>query len=174
MCVHSLAVPRLFWLRSLAGRAWEQGYSTHLDCCFLHYWTVNKDWELLMWKNYHIAGNFQGRKLANFAVLWLFAKKVFSAKFGGMGSIGAAKGSNLCKFSPSKLYFSPIHSIKSFPLYDMSFYWKDKWLYVAGEQQWGEYTDIGSTSWLLQWGQYRQHNLHGQPSYVNFASKFQC
>ena len=49
---------------------------------------------------------------------------------------------------------------------------KDKWLYVAGEQYWGEYANIGSTSWLLQWGQYRQQNLHGQTSYVNFASKF--
>ena len=40
----------------------------------------------------------------NFAVLWLFAK-VFSTKFGGMASFGAAKASNPWKFSPWKSYF---------------------------------------------------------------------
>ena len=53
----------------------------------------------------------------NFAVLWLFAK-VFSTKFGGVVSFGAAQASNLQKvfsinivfftnlqkFSPSKIY----------------------------------------------------------------------
>ena len=34
----------------------------------------------------------------NFTVLWLFAK-VFSAKFGGSGTFGAAKTSNSQKFS---------------------------------------------------------------------------
>ena len=43
----------------------------------------------------------------NFTVLWLFVK-VFSTKFGGMVSFGVAKVSNLRKFSPLKLYFSPI------------------------------------------------------------------
>ena len=47
----------------------------------------------------------------NFAVLWLFTK-LFSAKFGGVASVGAAKESNQQKFSPRKSYFSPIH--KSF------------------------------------------------------------
>ena len=40
-------------------------------------------------------------------VLWLFAK-VFSAKIGGVASLGVAKASNPRKFSPLKLYFSPI------------------------------------------------------------------
>ena len=53
------------------------------------------------------------KTFVNFAVLWLFAK-VFSAKFGGMASIGTVKASNLRKFSLRKSYFSPIH--KSFPL----------------------------------------------------------
>ena len=44
----------------------------------------------------------------NFAVLWLFVK-VFSVKFGGEASIGAAQASNLRTFSPQKSYFSPIH-----------------------------------------------------------------
>ena len=44
----------------------------------------------------------------NFMVLWLFAK-VFSTKFGGMASFGAAKVSNPQKFSLRKSYFSPIH-----------------------------------------------------------------
>ena len=35
--------------------------------------------------------------------------KVFSAKFGGVASFGAAKASNPWKFSLQKLYFSPIH-----------------------------------------------------------------
>jgi len=35
-------------------------------------------------------GNYQGRKLANFKVLWLFAK-VFSMKFGGVASAPANK-----------------------------------------------------------------------------------
>ena len=48
------------------------------------------------------------KTFVNFAVLWLFAK-LFSAKFGGMASVGAAKGSNPQKFSPRKSYFSPIH-----------------------------------------------------------------
>ena len=36
--------------------------------------------------------------------LWLFAK-VFSGKFGGVASFGAAKRSNLRKFSPQKIVF---------------------------------------------------------------------
>ena len=59
---------------------------------------------------------------ANFAVLWLFVK-VFSAKFVGVASFGAAKASNPRNFSSRKLYFSPIcgkvFSLKSFPLYDI-------------------------------------------------------
>ena len=51
------------------------------------------------------------KTLANFAVLWLFAK-VFSTKFGDVASFGAAEVSNLRKFSPQKSYFSPIR--KSF------------------------------------------------------------
>ena len=51
------------------------------------------------------------KTFANFVVLWPFVK-VFSAKFGGVASFGAAKVSNLRKFSPRKLYFSPI--LKSF------------------------------------------------------------
>ena len=42
---------------------------------------------------YRIAGNFEGENFAKFAVLWLFAK-VFSTKFGGVASVGTAKGSN--------------------------------------------------------------------------------
>ena len=48
------------------------------------------------------------KTFVNFAVLWLFAK-VFSVKFLGMVSFGAAKVRNLQKFSPRKPYFSPIH-----------------------------------------------------------------
>ena len=47
------------------------------------------------------------KTFANLAVLWLFAN-VFSAKFGGMVSFGAAKVSNLQKFFLRKSYFSPI------------------------------------------------------------------
>ena len=47
------------------------------------------------------------KTFADFAVLWLFAN-VFSAKFGGVVSFGAAKVSNPRKFSPQKSYFSPI------------------------------------------------------------------
>ena len=43
----------------------------------------------------------------NFAVLWVFAK-VFSMKLGSMASFGAAKVSNLRKFSQRKSYFLPI------------------------------------------------------------------
>ena len=43
------------------------------------------------------------KPFANFAVLWLFAK-VFSAKFGGVASFGAAKASNPRKFSSSKFF----------------------------------------------------------------------
>ena len=46
--------------------------------------------------------------------------KVFLAKFGGVASFGTAKVSNLQKFSPQKLYFSPIHKVfflESFPLF---------------------------------------------------------
>ena len=51
---------------------------------------------------------FREKTFVNFAVLWLFVK-VFSAKFWGVASFGAAKVSNLQKFSPRKLYFSPLH-----------------------------------------------------------------
>ena len=47
------------------------------------------------------------KTFANFTVLWRFAK-VFSAEFGGVASFGAAETSNPRKFSPGKLYFSPI------------------------------------------------------------------
>ena len=59
------------------------------------------------------------KTFADFAVLWLFAK-VFSVKFGGVASFGAAKASNPQKFSPQKLYFHQsvkVFSLKSFPLY---------------------------------------------------------
>ena len=58
--------------------------------------------------DYHTVGNFRWRKIfANFAVLWLFVT-VFSVKFGSVASFGAAKASNLRKFSQQKLYFSLI------------------------------------------------------------------
>ena len=44
------------------------------------------------------------KTFTNFAVLWLFAK-VFSVKFWGIVSFGAAKVSNPQKFSPRKSYF---------------------------------------------------------------------
>ena len=44
----------------------------------------------------------QEKTFANFVVLWMFAK-VFSMKFGGVASFGAAQVSNLQKFSPSKV-----------------------------------------------------------------------
>ena len=47
------------------------------------------------------------KTFANFVVLWLFAT-VFSVKFGSVASFGAAKASNLRKFSQQKLYFSLI------------------------------------------------------------------
>ena len=64
-------------------------------------------------KGYHIAGNFQGRKL-----LWIlrFLMKVSPWNF------GAAKATNPRKFSLWKLYFSPIResfSLESFPLYSI-------------------------------------------------------
>ena len=72
-------------------------------------WTIDKPIWLC---DYRIAGNFQGnfrgrKTFVNFAVLWLSAK-VFSAKFGGVASFGAAQASNLRNFSPRKSYFSPI------------------------------------------------------------------
>jgi len=68
---------------------------------------------VLLWKDYRIAGNFQGslsreKTFANFTVLWLFSK-IFSAKFGSVASFGAAKACNLRKISPRQLYFSPIY-----------------------------------------------------------------
>ena len=53
---------------------------------------------------YRIAGNFRGRKLCEFRV-FVTIREVFSVKFGGVASFGAAKASNLQKFSPQKLYF---------------------------------------------------------------------
>ena len=50
----------------------------------------------------------RNKTFTNFAVLWLFAKVLFT-KFGGMVSFGVAKVSNLWKFSLQKSYFSPIH-----------------------------------------------------------------
>ena len=47
---------------------------------------------------------FEGENFREFAVLWLFTK-VFSAKFGGMASFGAAKVNNLRKFSPRNRTF---------------------------------------------------------------------
>ena len=47
------------------------------------------------------------KTFANFAVLLLFAK-VFFATFEGVVFFGAAKASNLRKFSPRKSYLSPI------------------------------------------------------------------
>ena len=59
----------------------------------------------------------------NFTVLWLFAID-FSTKFGGMASVGAAKGSNLQTLSPQKsfffLQFAKVFSLKSFSLYGMT------------------------------------------------------
>ena len=68
-------------------------------------------WFYIQRSSYRIAENFWGRKLVNFVVLWLFTK-VFSTKFWGMPSFGAAKASNPWKFSPQILYFSP--TCKSF------------------------------------------------------------
>ena len=49
------------------------------------------------------SGNLLRKKtFANFTVLWLFTK-VFSVKFGGVASFGAAQASNSRKFSPSKV-----------------------------------------------------------------------
>ena len=56
---------------------------------------------------YSVAGNLRERKLANFVILWLFAK-AFSAKFGSVAYFGGAKASNPRKFSLRKSYFSPI------------------------------------------------------------------
>ena len=49
----------------------------------------------------------RGETFVNFVVLWLFLK-VFSAKFGGVASFGAAQVSNPRKFFPRKSYFLPI------------------------------------------------------------------
>ena len=48
------------------------------------------------------------KTFANFTVLWLFAK-VFSTKFGGVVSFGAAQANNPRKFSQRKPSFSPLH-----------------------------------------------------------------
>ena len=45
---------------------------------------------------------FEGENFREFAVLWPFVK-VFSAKFGGVASFGAARASNLRTFSPLKV-----------------------------------------------------------------------
>ena len=51
---------------------------------------------------------FEGERLSDFMVLWLFMK-AFSTKFGTcMVFFGTAKASNLRKFCPKKLYFSSI------------------------------------------------------------------
>ena len=47
----------------------------------------------------------------NFAVLWQFLK-VFSVKFGGVASFGAAEMSNPRKFAPRNFF-----ALESFPLY---------------------------------------------------------
>ena len=46
----------------------------------------------------------------NFTVLWLFVK-VFSTKFGGVVSFGAAKVSNLRKFSRKNHQFVKVFSL---------------------------------------------------------------
>ena len=48
------------------------------------------------------------KTLANFKVLWLRIRKVFSVKFGGVVSFGVAQVRNLQKFSPQKSHFSLI------------------------------------------------------------------
>ena len=65
-------------------------------------------------------GNFRGRKLSRyFTVLWLFAQ-VFSAKFGGVASFGAAQRaiheSFLCE---NRIFhqFAKVFFLKSFLLY---------------------------------------------------------
>ena len=73
---------------------------------------------------HHIAENFRGRKLsrektfANFMVVWLFVK-VFSAKFWGMVSFGAAKASNPQNFFAKIVFLTNLQkfSLESFPLY---------------------------------------------------------
>ena len=59
----------------------------------------------------YIGKHLREHMFTNFAVLWLFAE-VFSVKFGCVASFDVAKVSNRQKFSPRKLYFSPIQ--KSF------------------------------------------------------------
>ena len=57
---------------------------------------------------YRSSGKLSMEKtFANFVLLWLFMK-VFSTKFGDVASFGTAKAGNLRKFSPRKLYYSPI------------------------------------------------------------------
>ena len=71
------------------------------------------------------------KSFANFAVLWLFAE-VLSVKFGGVASFGAAKVSNLQKFSPWKSYFHQfvkVFSLERFPLYGIV--WKAFYLIAA-------------------------------------------
>ena len=53
------------------------------------------------------------KSFANYAVLWLFAK-VFSVKFWGVVSFGAAKASKSCFHQ-----FTKVYSLKSFPLYSI-------------------------------------------------------
>ena len=60
---------------------------------------------------YRIVGNFRGRRPRILQFFWLFTK-VFSVKFGGVASFGAAQATNPQTFSPQKSFFSPIH--KSF------------------------------------------------------------
>ena len=50
----------------------------------------------------------------SFAVLWLLVK-VFSTKFGGMASIGAAKGSNPQMFCPQKSLIHESFLLRKFP-----------------------------------------------------------
>ena len=58
-------------------------------------------------KWYRIPGNFRGRKLSQISQFCGYSRK-FSPQNWGCGTFGAAKVSNPRKFSPRKLYFSPI------------------------------------------------------------------
>ena len=62
---------------------------------------------MMLSRVYDIVGTFEGENFHEFRG-FVAIHEAFAAKFGCMVSFGTVKASNLRKFSPQKLYFSPI------------------------------------------------------------------
>ena len=79
----------------------------------------NNAWHTIAWGIPYSGKLSREKTFANFMVMWHFTK-VFSAKFGAVGSFGLAKASNPRKFSPRKSIFHQfvkVFSFESFPRY---------------------------------------------------------